>query len=64
MYPDLKKEALTQTVQEKNKSLKMGFLLRSGVCQKNTRGDPIQIKIELLLQLSTCSKVEGNGRDK
>lgn len=42
----------------------MGFLLRSDICQKNTRGDSIRVKVELLLQLSTCSKVEGNGRDK
>lgn len=29
-----------------------------------TRADAIQVKVELLLQLSTCSKVEGNGRNK
>lgn len=53
MNTDLKKESGgPKPVCEEKKSLKMGFLLRFDICQKSTRGDSVQVKVELLLQLS------------
>lgn len=51
MNPDLKEEALADPNYERRAS-RWAFFLGLTLDQKTTRGDSIQVKVELLLQLS------------